>query len=425
MNQMLTNTPTPPAEAAVICALVTASVSANREDVMAVVQPDWYTDERCSHIHNLIARFMADGSHVDAITVRQAAPSLSSWLDGILTTRITPSAVASYVQSLQASFRLRSLSQLGANLQTAAATGRDPEVVIASATASLASLENANVRRTMVGARSAFQMAMDAASAGQNDDNRISTGIPALDQMIGGLQAGRLYVVAARAGMGKSSVAAQVALRVARDGRAVCSYWLEMPTREVALRMVCADANVSFHKANAGGLDLMELGYLRAAQERLQVLPLSFDDTPGMSVESVISGARYWFAQHPNKPRGLLVVDYLQLMKTDADQTRDRQLGIITGALKNASKTLGVPVMLLSQLNREVEKRETKKPQLSDLRESGAIEQDADVVIFPHRADYYGGANGAAELIVAKQRGGPVGTIKVKWVPETMSFLPA
>jgi replicative DNA helicase len=256
------------------------------------------------------------------------------------------------------------------------------------------------------------------AAEARQGEVELPTGLVRFDKKIGGLGRGRLTVVAARPGMGKTSLATGAAEMVASLGGLVLVFSLEMPRDQLVARMACCRAEASVHRALNGWMMPEERSNWFCAADEIRDLPIWFDDTPGLSLMGIRARCRNTMLKSKRR-LSLVIVDYLQLMEESAEgETRDRQLSIITSGLKRLAKELDCAVLALSQLNRGVETRPgtDKRPRLSDLRESGAIEQDADDVVFVYRDEYYNEASedkGIAELIVAKQRNGPTGVVRV------------
>ena len=250
----------------------------------------------------------------------------------------------------------------------------------------------------------------------------IPTGFPLLDKKLSGLQGSQLIIVAGRPGMGKTSFALNVAQNVAiKHNIPVAIFSLEMSKEQLAIRMMCSEALVDSQKTRTGGLTHDDLDRLAGAVKKLGQSPVFVDDTPTITVMEMLAKAR---RLKQEKGLGLVVIDYLQLMTGKGRrENRQQEISGMTRSLKIMAKEIDLPVILLSQLSRESEKRESKRPQLSDLRESGSIEQDADVVIFLHRDSYYNKeADNISQLIVAKQRSGPTGDINVSWRGEYTRF---
>ncbi len=250
----------------------------------------------------------------------------------------------------------------------------------------------------------------------------VPTGFKQLDKMLSGLQKSQLIVVAGRPGMGKTSFAVNIAQHAAVElDVPVAIFSLEMSREQLALRMLCSEALVDSQKTRIGGLTADDFDRLADAVDVLAKAPIYIDDSPTVTVMEMLAKTR---RLKKEKGLGLVVIDYLQLMSgKDRRENRQQEISGITRSLKIMAKEVGVPVILLSQLSRASEKRDSKRPLLSDLRESGSIEQDADVVIFLHRENYYNKeADNVSQIIVAKQRSGPTGEINVGWRGDQTRF---
>jgi len=285
----------------------------------------------------------------------------------------------------------------------------------------------------------------------------VSTGLIDLDQRLGGLHPSDLLILAARPSMGKSSLASNIAFDVARNyawepqpdgsrktvnGGVVAFFSLEMSAEQLALRILGEVSGVSSDRLRKGEIDASEFGRVRDAAIEIQAAPLYIDDTGGLSISKLAARARRLKRQ---TGLDLLVVDYLQLLTTGESSRTDnrvQEVSMITQGLKALAKELSIPVIALSQLSRQVESREDKRPQLSDLRESGSIEQDADVVMFIYREAYYKSRtepregtpehltwqedmdriHNLAEVIIGKQRHGPIGTVKLHFNADLTKF---
>ena len=253
----------------------------------------------------------------------------------------------------------------------------------------------------------------------------IPTGFKRLDRKLSGLQKSQLIIVAGRPGMGKTSFALNIAQHVEISGQIpVAVFSLEMSREQLAMRMLCSEALVDSQKTRNGGLTYDDFEKLAKGIEVLGKAPVYIDDSPTITVMEMLAKAR---RLKKEKGLGLVVIDYLQLMTgKDRRENRQQEISGMTRSLKIMAKELELPVILLSQLSRASEKRDTKRPMLSDLRESGSIEQDADVVLFIHRESYYNQeAEGGdiTQIIVAKQRSGPTGDVNVGWRGEYTQFM--
>jgi replicative DNA helicase len=251
------------------------------------------------------------------------------------------------------------------------------------------------------------------------DVTGVPTGFVDLDRMTSGLQAGDMVVLAARPSMGKTSFAVNIAEHVAlNEGLPVAIFSMEMGAAQLAVRIGGSIGRVNQGNLRTGKLSDDEWPRLTEAIERLRTVSLHIDETPGLSPTELRANARR-LARTCGK-LGLIVVDYLQLMSGSGSaasaDNRATELGEISRGLKMLAKELQCPVIALSQLNRSVEQRTDKRPMMSDLRESGAIEQDADIIMFIYRDDYYNKDSkepNIAEVIIGKQRNGPTGTVKL------------
>lgn len=252
----------------------------------------------------------------------------------------------------------------------------------------------------------------------------VPTGFYKFDEMTSGLQKSDLIIVAARPSMGKSAFAASIAEHAAIEQKIPVAFFsLEMSKESLVQRMLCSQAGVDAHKVRTGFLSPSEWPLLTKAASRLSNVPFFIDDTPAISVLELRAKARRLKASQDIQ---LVVLDYLQLMRASSrSESRQQEISEISRSLKALARELQVPIIALSQLSRAVESRQDHRPQLSDLRESGAIEQDADVVVLLMREEYYTPTDenrGIADIIIAKQRNGPVGTVKLKFFKEFVKF---
>ena len=264
-------------------------------------------------------------------------------------------------------------------------------------------------------------------SKNPNDITGVPTGFVDLDRMTSGMQAGDLIVLAARPSMGKTALAINIAENVAlKEGLPVAVFSMEMGASQLAIRIVGSIGRIDQGRLRTGKLHDDEWPRLAEAVEKLRAVSLSIDETPGLTPSELRASARR-LSRSCGK-LGLVVVDYLQLMSGSSGgdgDNRATELGEISRGLKMLAKELQCPVIALSQLNRGVEQRTDKRPMMSDLRESGAIEQDADVIMFIYRDDYYNKDSkdpGVAEIIIGKQRNGPTGTVKLTFLKPITKF---
>ena len=357
----------------------------------------------------------------------------------------------------------RDLIRIGGEISAEAQTG-DPDKTardqIEQAEQQLYTLAESGTASTgFVGFADALRGAVEMAAEAYSRDGGlagISTGLIDLDQKLGGLHPSDLLIVAGRPSMGKTALATNVAFHVARNyawepqpdgsrktvnGGVVAFFSLEMSAEQLAMRLLADVSGVSSDRLRKGEIDASEFGRVRDAAIEIQESPLYIDATGGLSISKLAARAR---RLKRSVGLDLVVVDYLQLVTggMSGEQNRVQEVSMITQGLKALAKELSVPVIALSQLSRQVENREDKRPQLSDLRESGSIEQDADVVMFVFRESYYLGrsepregspehlqwqedmdrVNNLAEVIIGKQRHGPIGTVKLHFNADLTKF---
>jgi replicative DNA helicase len=252
----------------------------------------------------------------------------------------------------------------------------------------------------------------------------LATGFDDLDRMTSGFQSSDFIIIAGRPSMGKTAFALNVTRYAGVENhRRVLVLSLEMSKEQLVQRLLCAEAKVDSHKVRTGYLDPRDWTRMTNAAGRLAEAPIYIDDSPALTVLEARAKARRMKAEHG---LDLIVIDYLQLMRGRNPENRQQEISEISRSLKALAKELTVPVVALSQLSRAVEARQSKEPQLSDLRESGALEQDADVILFLYRPERYGlvseEGDRVADIIIGKQRNGPTGKVQVTFIPEYASF---
>lgn len=269
---------------------------------------------------------------------------------------------------------------------------------------------------------------MEARLRGEVTDGTVETGLVDFDTMTGGLHNGELIILAARPSMGKTALAMNIGEHVAIEVRApVLFVSLEMSGIELADRMLCSLARVNGHRLRNGTISSDDQTRLISKANEISQAPLFVDDSPSRTVSEIAAAARRIKRREGNL--GLIIIDYLQLIEPDNSRDpRQEQVAKIARRLKGMARELETPMLCLSQLNRQAEDSKDHRPKLSHLRESGAIEQDADVVMFVHREEYYHRGEdraqyaGQAEIIIAKQRNGPVGDVQLTWEADFTKF---
>ena len=267
---------------------------------------------------------------------------------------------------------------------------------------------------------------LELRNANQSALTGLPTGFTRLNELTAGFQSSDLIILAARPSMGKTALALNLSRNVAIEGRAPVAFFsLEMSKEQLSMRLLCSEAKADASALRTGYFTKDLWPRLHDAAGKLFEAPIYIDDTPNLSVMEIRGKSR---RLKKDKGLGLIVIDYLQLMKaTGNEERRDLEVSDISRSLKGLAKELNVPIIALSQLNRKLEERSDKRPQLSDLRESGALEQDADLVMFIYRDEVYdkrldNPRKGFAELIIAKQRNGPLGTIYLTFLGASNRF---
>jgi replicative DNA helicase len=270
---------------------------------------------------------------------------------------------------------------------------------------------------------------IEAIHSKTNQQFSVPTGFYELDNMLGGFQKSDLIIIAARPSVGKTAFALSLARNAAIDYKVpVAVFSLEMATIQLVIRLLCAEGRLNAHLVRTGKLPSDEGIKLSKNAHKLIEAPLYIDDTPAQTILEIRAKARRLKTE---KNIGMVIIDYLQLMQGPSNsESREREISHISRSLKALAKELNIPIIALAQLNRSVEARTDKKPQLSDLRESGSIEQDADVVIFLNRPEVHGikvdsdgnSMEGVAEIVIGKQRNGPVGDVKLRFIKEYARF---
>ena len=338
--------------------------------------------------------------------------------------------IESYIRIVKDKSILRKMIYAGQKLiDRCIQASEEPSQILASAEESLLALGDMQVKSSLVSPAQIIREFEGGPNAFFDPSKRIKgvgTGFTRFDEMTGGLHPGELIILAARPSMGKTALALNMAQNVAvRSDKAVAVFSLEMSKESLLTRMLCASARVDSHKFRAGYLNADERRQLQSAAVQLTEAPIFIDDTAGANLMDIHAKLRRLQAE---RPLGLVVVDYLQLMSGRGRfENRNQEVSTLSRGLKLLSKELSVPMLVLSQLSRAPETRPgDHKPQMSDLRESGSIEQDADLVLFIYRPEVYQrdreDLRGIAELIVAKQRNGPIGKVDLVFLHNLTKF---
>ncbi len=408
-----------------------------------LIRPEYFRQESHQVIYKAMYRLNEKRLEIDPVslvTEMQGHGHLeisggAAYLDELTEKCPTSVNALTYAHIVERQALLRQLMVAAETIRQMAAEGKQPiEDILDQAEQRIFRIGQARVDNDLTPIQDIMLDVLDQMK--ENRENQkttrgLPTGFAQLDRLLGGLNKSDLLVLAARPGMGKTSFALTMALNAAtRLESKVGIFSLEMGKDQVAQRLLAMESDLNLHRLRIGELGNVQWDRLELASEHVSGSKLYLDDTPGSSVSDIRGKSR---RLHAKVNLDLLIVDYMQLM-SGADsrpngrygENRQQEITYISSSLKNLARELDIPVVALSQLSRAVESRQDKRPLLQDLRESGSIEQDADVVMFLYRDDYYDEESldqGLAELIVAKHRNGALGKVKFHFKKETTSFV--
>ena len=404
-----------------------------------IVDSDFYRKDH-QLIFRMIAKLADEQVPFDIVTLSESLETTGdletvgglSYL-GMLA-KDTPSAanIVSYANIVRDKSVLRQLIHAGTKISDAAfnTQGRDTTELLEEAEQEVFKIAEQRQRGQggFASIKTLLAKAVDRIEMLFEQDSPITgaaTGFTDFDELTSGLQPADLIVVAGRPSMGKTSIAMNMAENIAiRGGKPVAVFSMEMPGEALAMRMMSSLGRIDQHKVRTGKLEDHEWPRLTSAISLLGETKLFIDDTPALTPTEVRSRARRLTREHGQL--GLIVIDYLQLMQSPTSgDNRVQQISDISRGLKALAKEMNVPVIALSQLNRNLEQRPNKRPMMSDLRESGAIEQDADLIVFVYRDEVYNEDSpdkGIAEVIIGKQRNGPLGTVRLTFLGQYTRF---
>jgi len=405
---------------------------------LEVLKGDEFYKESHRIIFTVIQDLFERNEPVDILTVtnlleeRKQLESVggASYVAALTDAMPTSSNVAAYAKIINEKAVMRRLIQ-SANeiISFAYGGGKNSEEVLDSAEAAIFRIAERKIRNSYFPLKEVIKKNIETIERYQEYRETV-TGVPSgykdLDKLTAGFQKSDLIIIAARPSMGKTALGLCIARNAAmKSGIPVGFFSLEMSKEQLAMRLLCSEAMVDSHKIRSGFLSRQECGKLLQAAGLFMDVPIYIDDTPGISPLELRAKARRIMA---DQGLGLVVVDYLQLMRgRETAERREQEISEISRSLKGLAKELDIPVIAIAQLNRKVEERTDKRPLLSDLRESGAIEQDADVIAFIYRDEIYAKhackEPGVAEIIIGKQRNGPSGeTVKLAYISTYTRF---
>ena len=366
----------------------------------------------------------------DRLKEKDVPPEVSSleFIRDLITVVPTSANIKYYANIVSEKSILRRLIRLNEDIANTCYVGKESlEVILEDTEKKVFDLIQHRNTEDFVPIRKIVMSAMDRierASHNKGNVTGVATGFIDLDYKTAGMQPSDLVLIAARPSMGKTAFALNIAEYVAfRQNRSVAIFSLEMSREQLINRLFSMESRVDSQHLRTGNLSDEEWEKLIESAGIIGKSKLIIDDTPGISIAELRSKCRKYKLEHKLE---MIIIDYLQLMTGNAHtDSRQQEISDISRSLKALARELNVPVIALSQLSRAVEQRPDHRPMLSDLRESGAIEQDADVVMFIYRDDYYNKDTekpGIAEIIIAKQRNGPVGTVELVWIPDFTKF---
>lgn len=399
---------------------------------------DFYRDEH-RKIYNVILYLMEERKPVDMLTVFAELQSRgeSEHVGGLAylgaLANNTPSAanISRYAEVVHAKAQLRKLISVGDNIsESAFAPGQTADDILDAAESDILAIRNAKRTDDFVTLQATAAKVIDRVQEYYDKGcpalTGKSTGLADLDKLTHGLQDTDMIIVAGRPGMGKTSLAMNIAEEVSVNQKIpVAVFSMEMPATQLTERLISSVSRIDSNRLKTGQLNDEEWARVAFALSKIQDAPMYIDETPGLNPMQLRSKARKLYRKTEGK-LGLIVIDYVQLMTTvRGGDNRAAELSEISRSVKSLAKELHVPILLLSQLNRSLEQRPNKRPVMSDLRESGALEQDADIIMFVYRDEIYNPDSmdkGTAEIIIGKHRNGPTGIIHSAFVSECTRF---
>ncbi len=403
-----------------------------------IVTPEDFYSKQCGTLFEAMVELNDEGKPVDLVTLqdrlkeKDVPPEVNSleFIRDLITAVPTSANIKYYADIVAEKAVLRRLIKLNEEIANTCYVGRESlESILEDTEKRVFNLIQRRNTGEYVPIRQIVMNAMDQierASKNKGNVTGIATGFIDLDYRTAGMQPSDLVLIAARPSMGKTAFVLNIAQHVAfKLNQTVAIFSLEMSKEQLVNRLFSLESKVDAQKLRTGNLSDNDWEKLIETAGIIGKSNLIIDDTPGITISELRSKCRKYKLDSDLK---MIIIDYLQLMSGSGggrNDSRQQEISEISRSLKALARELGVPVLALSQLSRAVEQRPDHRPMLSDLRESGAIEQDADVVMFIYRDDYYNKdteKKGIAEIIVAKQRNGPIGTIELVWLPEYTKF---
>lgn len=424
------------AEEALLGALLVNPVSITR--IIELIEPESFYKPAHKILYEAILDLSNKNEPVDIITVSEHLRNEDklekvggrAHINDIALNVVTTANIEHYAKIISEKATLRELIAAGNEIISHAFEEGQTDVTLDIAEKMIFSIAQKKTVTDLIHVKDLVVTSYEQIEARYNNRNELSgvpTGFYDLDSQTSGLNKSDLIILAARPAMGKTSFALNIALNVALKKKVpVAIFSLEMSKEQLVQRLLCSHAEIDASRLRSGHMQSEDWAALTKSMGALADVPLFIDDTPGINVMDIKAKCRRLAME--NSGLGLVVIDYLQLMEGSSKGRIDRvqEISAISRGLKQLARELNAPIVALSQLSRAVEGRQSKKPMLSDLRESGSIEQDADIVMFIYRDDYYNPENleakGKAEIIIAKHRNGPVGSIDLLFQSNITKF---
>jgi len=407
------------------------------DTVLNILKPEDFYNEKNKAIYETVIEIISEGIALDPLTLKTYLEKKNKleyiggeiYLSLVLSDAAPPKSVEHIAQTLKEKAITRGLITVAKDILLKAKQIKNVDELIDYAESSIFKLSEEKTISEYFHIGDVLQKTLEIINELSKKDS-IVTGLPSgfyeLDRLTTGFHKGDLVIIAARPAMGKTSLALSIIHHVSVVENIPSAFFsLEMSKEQIAMRLLCNEARIPLRKVRSGFLTREELEVITEKVLEMKNAPIFVDDTAALSILDLRAKARKLKRE---KDIQLIIIDYLQLMRSSRRvENRQQEVAEISRGLKGLAKDLDIPVIALAQLSRQTEMRSDKRPQLADLRESGSIEQDADMVMFIHRPEYYKKnptpeEKGIAEIIIAKQRNGPTGTVKLAFIKEITKF---
>lgn len=425
-------------EKAVLNVMLTDSESA--EIAIDILNPEDFYMKEHQEIFRAVKKMYFDGVKIDTLTVYSKLEEMKSagviggrsYLYEITQDIVNNKAATDYAKNIIKKAKMRRLIEAANEIRSAAFDGaEDPEMVLDAAERTIYNIATKQATKDYQQIGQVLENSLieiENTITHKGKAGGVKTGFNRIDSIVGGFKPGQMIVLAARPGMGKTALALNVTVNAARDEKTVLIFSMEMTNKDLGNRFLSMSSNIDLQAMVKGDLSHEDMEMLAEGMESLEDKNIYMADTQNLTILDMKNKCR---RLKKEKGLDLIIIDYLQLMNAPIkSDNREREISYLSRSFKQMAIEIGVPIILLSQLSREVEKRKKHTPQLADLRESGAIEQDADIVMFIKREDYYEGADDEAfnrdsvnaEIMISKNRNGPTGKAELAWIGQYTKF---